>query len=599
MSGICGVFSSGNPAQASPEILDRLMTAINHRGGDGEARFIDPANGLAIGHLFRATFARPGEQPLPALVEDGNVVAALEGSISNLQGLFAADLASQSNQDAQALIKLYRQDQTTFPDRLRGYFALVLWDGTSQTLNLAEDPMGRSPLYYYQDPARHLLVFASELKGVLAHPEVPRNLDHDALSAYLGIGDVPAPLTLFAGIRKLESGQHLTFSRSGESKQRRASPFTPQPKGPDRIEPWLPLVRQEVESAVARTTSSAQRVGVFLSGGIDSAALLAAAKAQGSSEVKAFTIVDSGGSSTYDLPWAEKVAASVGSPHEVLTIDQSDVRPDLVANVFRQMDEPFESAMRAVTHNLLLGSAKQAGYDSLLVGSGAELHFSGLRRWRVFHAENPGDLDRQKALFDSLSKPPYLSFAEQLAVLTQPPAADPLISITASQLQPLAGFELLDALLLGYLTRNWMSRMGMFNVLMPPLTGQQTRSPFYEEGLTQFGLSIPPTLKGSENGAMSKILLRRAYETELEMSFDGREKRALPGVPRPAWLEKALVTGLQRLGQSGIVKPDYANRLAVRYQRGSAQKHAMLLFVLHCWLEQYLFQREPFAEFLD
>ena len=147
--------------------------------------------------------------------------------------------------------------------------------------------------------------------------------------------------------------------------------------------------------------------------------------------------------------------------------------------------------------------------------------------------------------------------------------------------------------------RNWVSRYALFNVLIPPLSGQQIRSPFYEEGLTQLGLRVPPNLKGSARAANAKILLKRAYDPLLNLPLDQREKRALPGAPRQAWLNQALLAGLQRLGESGIFKRTFTDQMTKRYQRGKDQQAAMLLFILHCWLEQYLFQREPFAEFLS
>lgn len=576
------------------------MAAISHRGGDGNATFLDPTNGLAIGHLFRNTFSRPGDEPHPALAEDGPLVATIEGSISNLGEFPNATYTPPGNRDAQALLRFYQTNKTDFTGGLWGYFALALWDGLDKSLTLAEDPMGRSPLYYYQAPTGGLLVFASELKGVLAHPAVPRHLDHEALSIFLTLGYVQAPYSMLRGVRKLISGQSLTFDGSREPLDSRFSPFQPQEKGPDSIDYWLPQVREEIGKSVARITASTPRLAIFLSGGIDSSILAAALKEQGVSEFKAFTIATTSGPSIYDLPWAEMAAAAVGCEEEVLTLDESDISADLVAGLLRQMDDPIDSTMRGVTQHFLLQAAKRSGYDSLLVGSGAELHFSNLRHWRSFKDRNSPDLDWRETLTSLIAKPRFFSFADQNQLLTHRVSQDPLLRHTAeADLQRLTGFELLDAFSLNDLMRNWVSRYALFNVLIPPLSGQQIRSPFYEEGLTQLGLRVPPNLKGSARAANAKILLKRAYDPLLNLPLDQREKRALPGAPRQAWLNQALLAGLQRLGESGIFKRTFTDQMTKRYQRGRDQQAAMLLFILHCWLEQYLFQREPFAEFLS
>ena len=541
------------------------MVAISHRGGDGDASFLDPANGLAIGHHFRDSFPRPGDVPHPALAVEGPLLATIEGSISNLGEFPEAVFSPPGNRDAQALLSLFPQNKGAFPSGLWGYFALALWNGLDKTLTLAEDPMGRSPLYYYLDPTGRLLVFASELKGVLAHPSVPRDLDNDALSIYLTLGHVPAPHSMLRGVKKLISGQSLTFDGNREPIDSRFSPFQPQEKGPDSIDYWLSQVREEIGKSVARITASTPRLGIFLSGGIDSSVLAAAVKEQGASQFKAFTIANSSGPSTYDLPWAEMAAAALGCEQEVLTLDESDISPNFVASLLRQMDDPIDSAMRGITHHFLLQAAQRSGYDSLLVGSGAELHFSNLRHWRGFKMKSSPDLDSHQTLIDLIAKPEFFSFEAQDHLLRQRPVQDPVAAhTTESDLERLVGFEPLDAFLLNDLLRKWTSRYGLFNVLVPPLSGQQTRSPFYEEGLTKFALRIPTSLKGADSIANAKVLLKRAYDPLLNMPFEQREKRALPGPPRPAWLNQALLTGLQRLGESGIFNPAFTGRMAKR-----------------------------------
>ncbi len=576
------------------------MSALEHRGGHGNATFFDSGNGLTIGHLFGGTFPRPGENPLPALTEDGPLVVTIDGSISNVFDFLEPDAPQGDNRDTQALLELYRRDEEAFPAGLKGYFAFVLWDGERRTISLGEDLMGRKPLYYYQDPSRRLLVFASELKGLLAHPAVPRVLDDEALSLYLSLGYVPAPYTMIRGARKLEVAQRLTFSGVAEPQTSQFWHPEPPKRGPESLEYWLPLVRQELEGAVARVSSSTKRVGAFLSGGVDSSILVAALRAQSGIDFKAFTLAFTDGAGAYDLPWAKMAAAAVDCPHEILMIDPSEISPELVDMLFRQMDEPLVSAEKGISHHFLLRAARDSGYDSILIGSGAESNFGygDMRSWRKFRAKNPGEFDWLETMTLLTGAAPLISQDQQKEVLTNPVETNVLANVMASRLKPLLGFGLPESLTLNVGLYGPMGKYGAFNAIVPPLTGQESRTPFQEEGLFTLTLSIPPSLKGAESASMEKAISKRLYEAVLQMPFDEREKRAMPSSPRPPWLDEAVIAGLLKLGDSGIVKADFGERLAKRFQKGRPPKHGWLLFVLHCWLERYLFQREPFAAFL-
>jgi asparagine synthase (glutamine-hydrolysing) len=203
MAGIAGIYDPRDPRHASAEHLETMLDAIGHRGLAARKQWIDRDRGVAIGHVSGvAPSSIPSERLTPAFLDEGDIVAAFDG-------------------DATGLVEAWRTRPDPFASEIEDAFALCLWDRRQRQLCLARDPLGTKPLYYYRDDATGLVVFASELKGVLAHPAVHTRVDPEGLSLFLTFGYIPAPHSIVAGVGMVFPGTAAIFDSVGRHGVRR------------------------------------------------------------------------------------------------------------------------------------------------------------------------------------------------------------------------------------------------------------------------------------------------------------------------------------------------------------------------------------------
>ena len=366
MSLICGILSRSNPELASHEALDAMLRASRHRARDGTSTFIDAADGIALAHAHTATF---GQRPeAPPWYEDANLVAAVDGDIYDATSYLKSPIDEDANPSGAAVAASHEADPENFSAALDGFFSLFLWDRRSKTLHISSDNLGHKLLYYYDDRARGLLVFSTELKGVLAHPAVPRELDHAVLPLYLTKSNIAPPYTLAKGVDELRPAECRTSTPSSTTPKRFWQPELE--TGPDDLDYWSGRLLDELVAAVRRTAGAAQKVAVHLSGGIDSSLVVAAIKAAGGIEAQALTLTFKDKSNSLDIEGAQRVAALTGTPQQTIVIDaEAEVTPELMSTLFRQIDEPFDSASRLAGEYFLGQAATQAGLNSSLTGA--------------------------------------------------------------------------------------------------------------------------------------------------------------------------------------------------------------------------------------
>src|SRR5215217_1042988 len=278
MCGICGVVASERERSPDLEAVARMSGRLVHRGPDDDGLFCEGPAALAARRLSIIDLAH-GHQPIAN--EDGSAVVVQNGEIYNYRELkrelegkghrFATDC------DTEVLVHLWEEEGERFVERLRGMFAIALWDKRRQRLLLARDPFGIKPLYY-----RHVggeLSFASELKAMLEQPGFSRQIDPQAVSAYLAFNSIPAPLTIFAEARKLPPGNLLSW-RGGEAAIRRYA--RPQPVAADAvrvggIDELAAELRDVLRDSIRAHLVADVPVGVLLSGGVDSGGITALA----------------------------------------------------------------------------------------------------------------------------------------------------------------------------------------------------------------------------------------------------------------------------------------------------------------------------------
>src|SRR5262249_1444104 len=265
--------------------------------------------------------------------EDGTVWVTFNGEIYNhasLRGpLQDRGHRFRSHSDTEAILHLYEEHGAGCVDLLDGMFAFAVWDEPRGQLLLARDRMGKKPLYYTRHGGR--LLFASEIKALLEYPGLPRDMDLEALNYYLTFSNVPAPLTLFAGIRKLPAAHWLTCDRPGRLRAERYwSPLeSAGAEGPAEEGACVERVRELVRRAVAKRLMSDVPIGALLSGGVDSSTNVALMSRLSGQPLRTFSIGFEGFAEEqnfHDLPYARRVAAAFGCRHSELVVTARDCK---------------------------------------------------------------------------------------------------------------------------------------------------------------------------------------------------------------------------------------------------------------------------------
>jgi asparagine synthase (glutamine-hydrolysing) len=381
MCGIAGF--SGNFDQS---LLNSMSDAISHRGpDDADALFLPGENvGLAHRRLSIIDLSAAGRQPMWDATR--SVCIVFNGEIYNYRELRASlerDRFEFSNHtDTEVILNLYRRDGERMLEKLNGIFAFALWDSRSRSLLVARDGLGVKPLYYAKTGRG--FVFASELKAVVRAPDVSRSLDFDAVRQYTRFLWCPAPQTMLEGVRKLLPG-HALWVKDGDVKkewQFYDLPFDVEPAGWSDADA-ITATRDVIATAVERQMVADVPVGAFLSGGLDSSAVVAFARQHKQAEpLRCFTIGFTEGTAAAegvpdDLPYARKVAAALGVELEEVTVAPTSM--DGLSAMVYQLDEPLAD-LAPLNVGIISKAAREAGIKVLLSGAGGDDIFSGYRR---------------------------------------------------------------------------------------------------------------------------------------------------------------------------------------------------------------------------
>lgn len=370
--GICGVLHhDGAPAQ--PGTLAEMNATLVHRGPDSAGSFTDGPAALAMRRLSIIDLAG-GDQPIAN--EDGTVTVVQNGEIYNYrelrEELVARGHRFATHSDTEVLVHLYEDHGPRFLGRLRGMFAIAIWDARQRRLLLARDRFGIKPLYYRSGPRS--LAFASELKALVRDPEFAPEIDLGALAAYLQLNWIPTPYTIYRDVLKLPAG-HVLVAHDGrvEIERYARAGATPAPErrsqNPDELASEL---RERLRDSVRAHLVADVPVGVLLSGGVDSSLLAALASTEGSGRLKTFTIGFEEASFS-EVDRARLVAKRYDTEHHELVVrpDALELLPTLVSTY----DEPFADSSALPTYlvsQLAAGEVKVA-----IAGEGGDELFGG------------------------------------------------------------------------------------------------------------------------------------------------------------------------------------------------------------------------------
>ncbi|HEY6001157.1 MAG TPA: asparagine synthase (glutamine-hydrolyzing) [bacterium] len=630
MCGICGLVFADPARPVPPGAIERMNQALAHRGPDDHGTFAEP--GVALGHrrLAIIDLSPAGHQPMGN--EDGSLQIVFNGEIYNYRDL-RPDLERgghtfRSHSDTEVILHLYEERGERCLEALRGMFAFAIWDRRRRRLFAARDRVGKKPLVYAH-AANGDLAFSSELASLAAAPGFPRDVDETALHHYLTYQFVPAPLTIWRGAKKLEPAHFLVWE-DGRVRTARWWELHYVPKL--RLgslaayrERFLDIFREAVR---VRLVSDVP-LGAFLSGGVDSSAVVAVMSDEGAAPVRTFSI----GFSVRDydeVRYARMVAARYGTEHTELTVEPRalDVLPKLV----RHYGEPFgdssavptwyvsELTRRSVTVALSGDGGDEAfgGYqrylaDRLIAGylrlprvlrdgliRRAIEALPGTRRPRGFI----GRLKRFVATADPSRERQYVRYLCMFANDAKAALLAPGFAARMAGVDSVALVEdlyrradapaFLDRTLFvdthSYLPDDILVKVdiaSMGNAL-------ETRAPFLDHRLLEFAAACPPGLK--LRGATGKYLVKKALEPHLPREILYRRKMGF-GMPVAEWFRGGLgeMAGdlllSPRALQRGYFRRETLERLFGEH-RSLEQDHGYRLWTL-------LFLELWFREFVD
>ena len=411
MCGICGINTTLS-TEDTPAIVSRMSQALTHRGPDDAGQHSRRQCSLAMRRLAIIDLAG-GQQPI--FSEDERLVIVFNGEIYNFQVLRTMLQKRghhfQTQTDTEVIVHLYEDEAEKAPQFLNGMFAFCIHDQIDNSLFIARDRFGEKPLYYYCDP-QNGFAFSSEIKSLLECPFVPRRLDYEALGYYMRVGYVPAPLTMFKDIHILPPGHWLKW-RDG---QLTVQPYFHIDYRPDptlaREEAAGEAVQEALKQAVSRQAISDVPLGAFLSGGIDSSAVVATLQSTTNRPVKTFTMRFE--EDSYDEgEIARQVAAHLGTDHHEFVVPNVSFQTDDFCRIVEHVGLPFLDTSAIPTY--ILSKQIRQVVTVALSGDGGDEMFAGYPffRWGLTIRQTqklPPSLIRAGAnLSNWLSRQPGLS----------------------------------------------------------------------------------------------------------------------------------------------------------------------------------------------
>jgi asparagine synthase (glutamine-hydrolysing) len=571
-----------------------MCDAIRHRGPDDAGYHTAP--GVAIGMRRLSIIDLPGgSQPIGN--EDGSVQVVFNGEIYNYRELrtelIAAGHRFRTDSDTEVLVHLYEERGERLVHSLRGMFAFAVWDAKRQRLLLARDRLGIKPLYYWGTPQR--LAFASELKSLQRLEGFPSRIDPRAVGQYLALGYVPEPDCIFGGVRKLRPGYFLTWEKGREVEVSRYwSPAVAENSCITEADAAAELRRLLTEAVRYRLIADVP-LGAFLSGGVDSSAVVAEMGRQMERPVRTFSIGFEEPEYN-EAPHAAAVAAALGTEHtELIVTPDADA---LVERVIAAFDEPFADSSAIPT--LLVSELARKHVTVVLSGDGGDEIFGGYTRYFDFARRNVphGLLGRRRLL--ELSRSFRGRYAGMVAVplaVAEGGIANPEVADAAGSLEDLfAGWfhqfgkrdeltqiTLVDAL--SYLPGDILTKVDRMSMAV----SLEARVPLLDHPLVEFAASLPAAFKFRQG--QGKWIFRKAVADLVPPPVLRKPKQGF-GVPLDVWFRGPLRHRIDRLLRSDAPVREYVDgaaltRLADEHQR-ARRNHAGVLWralVLNMWLE--------------
>ncbi len=378
---MCGIYGQFDPRGADPALIERMADRLAHRGPDGYGTYHHGPLAFGAGRLAIIDLAA-GVQPV--FNEDRSVAVVFNGEIYNYTALRAELQAAghvfSTGTDTEVIVHGYEAWGDAVIERLRGMFALCVWDERNERLLLARDRLGEKPLYYAW--VGDVFLFASEIKGLLEYPALRRAVNPDALVYYLTLGYAAPPMTMFEGVHKFAPGEMMVVSRAAHHSTRYWQPQMDTRTAPGSYAETVRRVREALVEAVEMRMMSDVPIGVFLSGGLDSTAVAAIVSRAMNQPVQSFTVgfemppgSDSDAKFNVDTRYAAEAAAFLGAQHHTITIREQALA-ELFPYLVYALDEPVAQPSLIQTA-YVAALARSNGVPVLLSGDSSDELFAG------------------------------------------------------------------------------------------------------------------------------------------------------------------------------------------------------------------------------
>ncbi|HEY0050976.1 MAG TPA: asparagine synthase (glutamine-hydrolyzing) [Pyrinomonadaceae bacterium] len=626
MCGIVGIVNQiSRPVER--EILEKMNRAIRHRGPDEDGFYLNENVGLAMRRLSIIDLAG-GQQPIHNPSKTAWIV--FNGEIYNFQEL-RAELEKRghrfyTNSDTEIILHLYDEHGADCVTHLRGMFAFAIWDEREKSLFLARDRVGKKPVLYSHQPNGDL-IFGSEFQALLQHPDVDREVDYEAIHQYLTFSCVPAPLTAFRQIRKLEPGHWLRW-KNGEIKTERywTPDFSAKIKisEQDAVEETLRILREATKMRLI----SEVPLGAFLSGGVDSSTVVALMAEASEKPVKTFSI----GFEEQDfseLKYARRVAEHIGAEHHEFIVkpDAIEVLPTLVEHY----GEPFADSSAIPTFYVSKETRKHV--TVALNGDGGDETFAGYERYfaiqlaekykripsilrksviepaAAFLPTSMGQHSRVKSAKNFLavsSMPKSSLYLRWMSAINedlkaelysenfkQKTSNDSTASVLQSWFARANGSGAIDAMLLTdtmtYLPNDLLVKVDIASMA----NSLEARSPFLDHKVIEFAASLPEKIK--VRGTETKYLLKKAASRVVPPEVLYRRKMGF-GIPVGYWLRNEMKDFMfeillsEKSFNRGLFKPEIIKKLVAQHV-AEKQNHTYplwTLLMLELWFRQMI-----------
>lgn len=624
MCGIVGIVQADGQRRHGIDDVGRMADAIVHRGPDDHGLFEDQNVILGMRRLSIIDL-EGGHQPIHN--EDRTVWVVNNGEIYNYQRLrrMLIDRGHrfETHSDTEVIVHLYEEYGDDFLSHLEGMFGLALWDSRKRKLILARDRIGIKPVYFWRNGAS--IAFASEVKSIVTLPGFSVAVDEDALADYAGIGYAVAPNTIFKGVQKLAPATALIWQDNQSSIRQYWAPPT-ETDDTCSYEDWVEKARHELERAVKDHMVSDVPVGAFLSGGIDSSAVVSLMGGSSEQELTTYSIGYRGGQvAEYynELPYARTVAENLGSKH-----CEIEVQPDvasLLPKLIWHLEEPISDS--AILTTYLVSELAAQSVKVILSGVGGDELFAGYNRYlgdhyyhryrkvprwcrshvmpRIASLLPSGrqnrlmDLSRYAKRFLHASEMDWRERYQYYLAIASDDVVDSLLSRAtgANGFGAAADSENANDELLRLFRIDWQTQLAENLLLltdkMSMAVSLECRVPFLDHRLVELASQIPARHK-LPNGRL-KGLLKDALAGVLPDSIINRRKRGF-GAPVGAWFKHELaplrneLCGPRVISRRGLLDADTVAQICSAHDQGKEDYTDLLLVMMNfeIWARLFL-----------